>query len=425
MDSGRTVYARNDRARLVLASNTKIFTAAAALFHLGQDFRFCTTVMRAGPLDEQGVVQGDLVVRGDGDPNVSGRFRNGRPTAVFEELADTLKKAGVRKIAGDVVGDDTIFDRDYLRPGTGWYVTPVSGLPFNDNAIEVVVEPGPAPGKPAAVRTEPPTGYITVDNRIQTHKSRRKDKALFRVLPDTNVIQGSGTVYIKAPVRRYRIGVGDPSLYFVAVLTEALRKAGIEVQGKPRLPQAGEGHAQATPMVRMSSALGRTLRVANKDSDNFYAECLFKRMGAKVAGQGTFASGAAAIGQFLQSIGVKPKAYRFSDGCGLSRDNAASARVVTSVLRHMARSSAGQTFRDSLAVAGVDGTLERRLTKPPYKGQVQAKTGYIRHVSALSGYAQAKSGKQYVFSMLFNGFRTPNATVKDIQDSVCRVLVDH
>ena len=425
LESGKQIYARNADAALILASNTKIFTTAAALFHLGHDFRFCTMILRGGPLNEQGAVEGDLIVRGDGDPNVSGRFRNDRATAVFEELADTLKEVGIRKVTGDVVSDDSIFDRDYLRPGASWYVSPVSGLPFNDNCIDVIVEPGPAPGKPAAVRTEPETQYVTVDNRIQTRASRRKDKALFRVQPGSNVIEGSGTVYLKAPQRRYRIGLGDPSLYFVVVLTETLRNAGIEVRGRPRLLRPGEAHVNATAVVKMSSGLDRTLRVANKESDNFYAECLFKRMGAKAAGQGTFASGAAAIGQFLQSIGVDPKTCRFSDGCGLSRDNVASARVVTLVLRHVMLSSAGQVFRDSLAVAGVDGTLERRLTEPAYKGKVQAKTGYIKRVSALSGYAQSTAGKRYVFSMLFNGFSTRNATMKAIQDSICRALVDN
>lgn len=424
LTSGKEVYSSNADVPLILASNTKLFTTAAALFHLGHDFRFCTVMLRDGPVDTMGTIHGNLIVQGDGDPNVSGRFYSGRSTAVLEQWAAILKKAGVRRVTGDVVADDRIFDRDYLRLDSNRYVAPVSGLPFNENVVEIVVKPAAAPGQPAVMAAEPETQYVPLEGVIRTHGSRKRDKALFHIVPDTNTVRASGHVYLKAPERRYRIRLNDPSLYFVTVLTETLQRAGIEIQGKPRLPKPGEAYPKATVLAKATSGLDVALPIANKESQNLYAECLFKRAGAKVLGRGSFASGNVAIGKFLQTIGVKSKTYHFADGCGLSRTNVASPRTITTMLRYIARSPAGTLFRSSLALSGTDGTLKRRLTEPAYKGKVQAKTGYIKQVCVLSGYAASKSGTVYVFSILVNGYKVYTRTVKGIQDSICQALVD-
>ena len=424
LSTGKEVYAKNADTALILASNTKLFTSAAALFHLGHGFRFCTVLLRDGPVDAPGTVQGNLIVQGDGDPNVSGGFYDGKSTAVFEQWAAIPKKAGVQRVTGDVVADDRIFDRDYFKLDSNRYVAPVSGLPFNENVVEVVVTPAAAAGQPAAMKTEPETQYVSLEGSVKTYASRKRDKALFHIVPNTNAVRGSGTVYLKAPERRYRIRLSDPSLYFVTVLAETLQRAGIDVQGTPRLPQPGEAYPKAEVLAKATSGLDVALPIANKESQNFYAECLFKRTGAKLLGRGSFASGNVAIGTFLHTIGVKAKTHHFADGCGLSRTNVAPPRTVTTMLRYTARSPAGALFRSSLALSGTDGTLKRRLTESAYKGKVQAKTGYIKRVCVLSGYADSKSGKVYVFSILVNGYRVYTRAIKDVQDSICRALVD-
>ena len=423
LGSGREVYARRAERPLILASNTKVFTTAAAIELLGRDFRFRTTVWRRGALNAAGVVEGDLIIKGDGDPHIGARFGNGNPTAVLEGWAERLKKLGVTAIRGDVVCDDTIFDRNYRHAGTEPYLAPVSGLPLNENQVRVVVQPGP--GTFARLATEPATGCVIVKNKIKRTRLRARDRAVFRVDPDSNVIEGTGHVYVKAPTRRYSVSLSDPSLYFGTVFVETLRRCGIETGGKARLIRPGETYGAAAVLVSATAVLDSAVIVANKTSNNFFAECLFKRTGAKVKGQGSFANGAAAVAQFLAKLGVSAAEYHFEDGCGLSRNNKASPRAVTRVLRHMARGPSAAMFRGSLAVAGTDGTLKRRLTKAPCKGKVQAKTGYIRKVSALSGYAQGRSGKVYVFAILFNNYRCATWQAKAVQDSICQVLVEN
>ena len=421
VDTGAVVYSRSAAKPFILASNTKVFAAAAAVFLLGADFKFTTRVLRHGLLAEGGVVQGDLVVVGDGDPNISGRHSDGKVTAIFKRCAQALKDRGVRRVTGDLVGDDRIFDRDFLRPDTGRYTSPVSGLPFNDNCIHVFVAPT-RPGAAASVWAEPSTRYVSLINRITTHSSRKKDHAWF--VPSSGGLQARGNVYAKAPRRRYRVNVTDPSLYFATVFAETLRGAGIQIDGRPRLPKSGETFQGAAELAKVTSGLDVTLPVMNQLSNNFYADSLFKRIGAQATGRGTFASGARAIAQFLAEIRAPLAERRFADGCGLSRDNIATPHTTTHVLRYMARSRAAAMFRGSLAAPGQEGTLRRRLTKEPYASRVRAKSGYIREVSGLSGYAQSRRGAAYAFSILINGFRASNAEMKAVQDDVCRAIVD-
>ena len=423
LDTGEEVYSRNAAKPLIPASNTKIFTSAAAIVLLGADFQFTTLVLRDGPIGANGVLRGNIIVKGDGDPNVSGRYFDGNVTAVLEQCAEIIKQQGVRQVTGDVVGDDRVFDRDYLRPKTSRYTSAVCGLPFNDNRIHVLVRPA-RPGAAASVTLEPSTQYVPFDHQIQTRAGKRTAEPRFRFTSDDNTIQGYGYVSAKAPQRRYRIGLQDPSLYFATVLTETLRTAGIEIHGRPRWPRDGATHAGAAELAKIVAGLDITLPVLDKGSNNFYADTLFKRIGAKVAGQGSFKSGGAAVSQFLRAIAAPNDRAAFSDGCGLSRDNVASVRTIVHVLCYMAASDAADLFKGSLAVAGLDGTLSQRLTKAPYRGKVQAKTGNIRGVSALSGYAEARSGATYAFSILINDSHTSNGQMKAVQDAIVRAIID-
>ncbi len=423
LDTGAVVYSRRAARRFILASNTKILTTAAAVHLLGADFQFNTRILRTGAIGPDGVLRGDVVVAGDGDPNISGRCFDGDVTSVMRQIVQIIKDQGVRRIAGDVVGDDRIFDREYMRPHTQAYTYPVSGLPFNDNCIDALVSPT-QPGAAASITLTPATAYVALDNRCLTSADRRRDRTWFRFSADAATLQARGHIYVKAAPRRYHIPLADPGLYFATVLKETLERAGVRVDGRVRWPRDGESFEGLEELANVKSGLEITLPEINKRSNNFYADTLFKRVGAKTAGRGSYASGAAAAAQFLAAIGAPDDRVTLRDGCGLSRENQASPRVLAYVLRYMARSPARDLFVNSLAVAGEDGTLRRRLTRPAYRGRVRAKTGYIRRVSALSGYADARSGSTYVFSMLFNGFRSSNAEMKRIQDAVCRAIID-
>jgi len=343
--------------------------------------------------------------------------------AVMRQVAGLLKQQGVRRVTGDVIGDDRIFDRVYMREGTSRYTFPVSGLPFNDNCIDVLVSPTTA-GAAASVTFAPATQYVALDNQCKTVSSPSKNTAWFRFTSDAATLQARGHVSKKARPLRFHIALPDPSLYFATVLAETLRAAGIQIDGKPRWPKPDEQFQGLEELAKIASGLDITLPQLNKHSNNFFADCLFKRIGAKVSGQGSYASGAAAVAQFLSDIAAPADGVVLSDGCGLSRDNVATPRVLTHVLRHVALSPGKQLFLNSLSVAGEDGTLSRRMTKPPCRGRVRAKTGYIKRVSALSGYADAKSGTTYVFSILMNGFRVSNREMKRIQEAICKAIIE-
>ena len=422
VESGRVLYSYHAADPLIPASNMKLATTAAALELLGRDFRFVTRL---------GLVGKDLVVVGAGDPNVSGRFHDGRITAVFEDWADRLRSRGITRIEGDLVGDDTLFDRQYRHPTwpasefSSWYCAPVGALALNDSCVDVWVRPGGAPGRPALVSMEPPGPHHTLVNRAVTAAAGERPAITARRRPGSAIVEVEGRIPLGArPIRRY-VAAHDPGRFFLEALKEVLRRKGIAVRGRCRLASAPVEAASMQVLATYTSSLERTVKVTNTRSQNLYAEMLFKLLGARLRGRpGTFGKGAAVVAEFLRRAGVGEADYVIADGSGLSRRNRLSAMHVTRLLRWMARRPAGETYRRSLATAGTDGGLRRRMTAAPYRGRVHAKTGTLTGVSALSGYVETLDGRLLAFSILFNDMRHCTAArAREIQDRVCRLLV--
>jgi D-alanyl-D-alanine carboxypeptidase/D-alanyl-D-alanine-endopeptidase (penicillin-binding protein 4) len=427
-----TVFSRNAHAPLILASNTKLVTTAAALHHLGEDYAFQTRLYARGEVRD-GMLDGDLLLRGGGDPTFSERVYQENPLAPLDTLAASAAEAGIRRVKGALLLDDTIFDREFTAPG--WpadqlnrtYCAPVSGLSVLENLVWLETRPAASAGSPALLTLFPADAPFTLSGRILT-TSNRKDHLIHIGRPRSDGrIDVSGRVYTGNPSSRYAVAVRFPTRYFGALFMGALKRAGVIVEGEVRCTERAPDYEApgVTLLEELDSGLVPAIQVTNKDSVNHYAEQIFKLTGWKVAGKGTFAAGETAVRQFFLDRGITEiDPIRMADGSGLSRGNRFSAHTLVALLDAMYDSPFRDAYLRSLPIAGVDGTLERRMTEEPYRMRVRAKTGWINAVSALSGYAQSLGGDVYAFSILFNDYKGGNSTMKGVQDRICRVLVD-
>jgi D-alanyl-D-alanine carboxypeptidase/D-alanyl-D-alanine-endopeptidase (penicillin-binding protein 4) len=444
LDTGDTLFARDPGASLAPASNVKLLTTAAALHHLGATYRFRTFLLADGPV-ENGVLRGDLVLYGTGDPALSDRFFGSR-TAVFERLSAVLRDAGVRRIEGDVVGDATLLPGPLL--GTGWdpddlnewFAAPASALSFNENVVTLRVE-AQRTGQPPLVHTLPEGAELPIANEATTVAGRsRVGMAILREDP-LDSMRVAGEIRQGGRDVWRRMTVSDPPSYAASVFRSVLEADSIQVRGRIRaavdptrgvLPQdalwaPGMVTADNQPpeilAIHDSPPLHELLAVVNKESHNLYAELVLKTLGRVVAGDGTYRGGVGVVEEFLRSeVGVNPEELSLADGSGLSSDNRASARVFVQTLEHMARSSAWPVFWETLPEAGNPREL-RRMYRTPAARNLRAKTGTIEGVSALSGLVRSGNGERILFSILSNDVPSTSAA-KRVEDRIGGELAD-
>ena len=425
LGSGRVIYAHNAARRFIVASNMKLVTAATALEALGPDYEFRTALYGGGPV-RNGVLEGDLILRGGGDPTLGGRHEPEDAADIFRRWARVLKARGIERIEGDVVADESFFDTvrrhpDWDRyPVWNWYYGTVSAVAINDNCVTVHVLPGDRPGQPARVTLEPAAAPLRVDVVCETHASRHA--IWFDRDRDADVLKVGGSVRVHAPVYSHPVTVPDPALYAACVLRDVLEREGVAVRGRARAAPAG-APADAEPLCVRSAALPAVLQAMLTRSHNHVAEQVLKTIGAETAGRGSWETGTARAGALLREMGLGEDAFRLADGSGLSRANELTPELICALLLHMSRTSSGTRFADMLAAPAEEDTLRGRLTREPYRSAVRAKTGYLNGVGALSGYARTRSGTEVAFSILVNTSRP--GSMRDRVDALCRAIVDH
>lgn len=402
--TGEEVFAFEPDRPLSPASTMKVVTAAAALRHLGPAYTFTTPVLTDGRLDGAGTLKGNLYVQGSGDPHLV--------VEKLWKLIRDVKLAGVETIDGDLIFDEGFFDTDYALPG--WdkprdlqrgpsYFPSLGALSLNFNTVALVVGPG-LPGGPGRVQLETPASdYVEVVNQVVTGS----DRARRRIAVAREQISGgklrftvSGTVPAGATSARYYRSVLDPTSHFAAAWAEMMRESGISLTGNIRRGTVPEGARVVAEHT--SPPLTSILMDVNKYSNNFMAEQVLRTLGAEVKGApGSTAKGLEVVREYLDALGVDPETYHLVNGSGLSRDLRLAPSVLTAVLVDMARDGqAGQEFASSLAIAGKDGTLMRRLTEEA--GRMRGKTGTIDGVHCLTGYLDAGNGNRYAFAFLVN-----------------------
>jgi D-alanyl-D-alanine carboxypeptidase/D-alanyl-D-alanine-endopeptidase (penicillin-binding protein 4) len=425
---GREIYAYQADTPRILASNTKLLSTAAALDLLGADYQQQTPLLMRGPV-YGGVLSGDLAVVGSGDPNLSGRFHDADPFAIFRAWGEQLRRRGVRRVQGDLYLVRGLFDDQWVHPDwprdqlDRWYEAPVAALSFSDNCFLVRVRPSARPGDPAVVEQIPDLGLYEVDNQALTTSNRRRHSIQVSREPGSRTFRVRGYAYRGAgPVDAW-VSVPDPTAYFAAALRAALAEAGIEVAGADVRVAALPG-AVWEQVASYHSGLEQTLTVTNHRSQNFYAESLVKLLGAVSEGEGSWSSGLLVVRRFLASVGWAPGEVSVADGSGLSRANRATPRQMTSLLSYMYARPDRDRFLHTLPASGDPETSwHRRLSEAPYRGNVLAKTGTLTGVSTLSGYVKSTSDRLYAFSLLFND--TPAVwKARRAQDRLMMAIID-
>lgn len=445
LDSGEVLYRHNESKLMMPASNMKIVTMAAAAERLGWDFRFETALAAAGPVTG-GVLRGDLLVVGRGDPTINAR--GGERTRVFDEWAAKLREAGIRRIEGRIIGDDDAFDEELLGAGWAWdylayaYATPGGALQFNENIVELVVRPAAATGQPAHLELRPAGSGLVLANSVQTAAPGSPTEIELRRLPGQATLEVAGAIAADAKETTRTASVDNPTLFFVSALRDTLVARGIAVGGDAvdvdALPASERAHARTRARViatHLSEPLSEFGKVLMKVSQNLYADTLLKTLGAGARVDGTIerpapepatvARGREAVRDVLTGWGVPETSYVMSDGSGLSRYNYVTAEMLVTILRRMYRDPRhAERFETILPIAGEDGTLRSRMRNTRAAGNARAKTGSIANVRALSGYVRTADGERLVFSTLANHFNVPASAIDGVTDLLVERLAN-
>lgn len=432
LSTGEILFRRNADRLFMPASNQKLVTAAVALARLGPERRFATRLAARGTLRPDGTLDGDLVVIGGGDPAISDRFFDGDPLAVFRAWADSLRAKGISRITGNVVGDDDLFDDVHLGPGWSWddlgeyYGAGVGALLYNEGAVRIKITPGDSAGAPGRVEMQPQTQYLRLVSEVRTVADSTGVSVEAERRPFANDARVHGAIWTgQDSVIRY-IAPHDPTAFFVTVLTETLERAGITVEGGPvdkdDLAAKAGLDSLSTLFVHLSPTLAEVVRPFLKESQNQIGEMLLRALGAAETDTGSVETGRRVVEAMLRRWGIPESHYVIVDGSGLSRYNYVSPEALVRLLRVMARRPEFEAYYEALPIAGVDGTLERRMRGTLAEGNARAKTGYISNARSLSGYVTTLDGEPLIFSLLVNDFSVPVPAAEYLQDLVVERL---
>lgn len=425
------LYQQNGRKLVVPASNMKLLTLAVAATRLGWDYRFETRLETAGPIDA-GSLRGDLIVTGTGDPSIMASMPG--PAALFEEWADALWQAGVRRVTGRLIGDDNAFDDDGLGAGWAWdyaaaaYAAPTGALNYNENIVAVRVTPGRTEGAAATIELTPPGHLLEIDNEVRTGATASATTLNLSRFPGSRSLTVRGSVALGGNTAIRTTAVDNPTGFFVEGFRLALASRGIAVQGGAwdidDVPDAPAPPRRRLLAKRDSLPLSSLGGYFLKESQNFYGETFLKAIGRAAGREGTADAGRRAVRESLGAIGIGADSFVMYDGSGLSRYDYVTADAIVALLKHVWEDEMLRgPFLAALPVGGHDGTLDTRMKNTPLAGRVQAKTGTIANMRALSGFLTTESGERIVFSIIANHFTAPNSEIDAIAERALLRLV--
>lgn len=420
-ERGDTLYSRDANKLFMPASNQKLVIGAAALRLLGPDFRFTTTFAAAGPI-RGGVLEGDLVVHGRGDPSFSARV-HGDALAPFRELSDSLSARGIRRITGRVIAGDSVFAWPTMGYGLAWenlrtrFGAPVSDLMFNESHSTLTVRAGARIGAPVTAAAQPAVGYPRVRVTALTLPARRGDATP----GDTLAVEYRGSEVVVSgglPLRETRaldLVHEDPRAGFLAALRTALAARRITVGDVHQPPRP----ARDTLFVYQSAPLSDISALLQKPSQNQTAEVLKRTLGLELTGVGAPDSGRRVMEHELLAMGAEEDGFVVGDAAGLSRYSFLTPETIVRLLNVMRHDS---VFVASLPLIGAEGTLQNRMRSSAAAGRGRAKTGTISNGAALSGYLRTADDEQLLFSILANNWIVETRDVLVAIDAVVDVL---
>lgn len=451
---GRVLYARAAGKAFAPASNMKIYTTAVALDLLGADYRWRTSVYADNDPDKDGTIAGNLTLYGRGAPDFSSSAEKNESKSALDALADELYRRGVRHIRGDIIGDESYFRGDALGDGWLWddvqwyFGAEVSALTINDNEINVAVTPSGKPGESASIKLKPETSFVHIKNDTNTtERGAQATIGITRGLSD-NEVRVWGAFPAGGSAINARLAVHQPALWAAWLFRDALSARGISIEGQPRAVDARDkrkdapvdsdkidsGHPVELASVT-SRTLGEIVHQTNKESINLYAELTLRTLGKergatapakdpkKMLTRGDDEAGLAVIRQWLEQHGIATDAFALHDGSGLSRLDLVTPAATARLLAVVNQTASAGVFRDSLPIAGRDGTLKFRL-RSHAEGRILAKTGTLTYINALSGYATTDDNETLAFSIICNDDTSAESSVKVI-DAIANLLASY
>ena len=449
--SGDTIYSHNAGKLFMPASNQKLLSGSTALVQLGANYRFTTTFLSSAPVTD-GVLRGDLVVAGRGDPSMSDALQGGDAMRPLRAAADSLYARGVREIAGSIVKggnafpDTTIGDWDWgnLETTSG---AAIDELMFNEGIARVMVYGGDKPGDPVRVVTAPArttpqvvAEFVTTDPATvpapvarpgapaPTGRFAPSRSGMVRGTTDLRgawpVVHLRGWVAPRDSVRA-TLAIREPASTWLQAFVEALSDRGITVRGNiVRSPDATlDG---LTPLFTLQSpTLAEILPRFLKPSQNQIGEIMLRILALEKTGVGAVDSGRRVIERQMRAFGADSIGVVVRDGSGLSRHDYVTPETIVRILDGMRKRDDFKVFYDALPIGGVDGTIANRMRNTPAQGNVHAKTGTVDRSHALSGYVTTADGKLLLFSFQHNNYTTNNQQVERVQDWIAAQLAGH
>jgi D-alanyl-D-alanine carboxypeptidase/D-alanyl-D-alanine-endopeptidase (penicillin-binding protein 4) len=439
-ESGETLYEQNADRYFVPASNMKLFTTALALARLGPEFRFHTTLESRGTISSEGVLNGDVMLVGRGDPNLSNRKFpyelkeefDGPTEKALVELADALVAKGVKEISGDVIGDDSYFPRE--RYPNGWeiddmvweYGAAISAIVVDDNTVALTLTPGEQAGSTVQAVVTPATPDFTVENDVTTSAADVKPDLTLTREPGSNLVVVKGTLPAKSSPRKLVLAIEEPAQHAAVLLKRQLEERGIKVGGVARARHY-HGETAGDPVVLAEHAsvpLSDALKLINKISQNLHTEMLLRTVARQGGVWATPDDLMKVPADFYAVAGIAPGDVIQSDASGLSRHDLVTPRAIVTLLGFAQKQSWFGSYYASLPVAGVDGTLEDRMKNTPAAGRIHAKTGSVEHVRTLSGFAETPGGRRLIFSFLSNNQGGKSHEAADALTGLCVAMLE-
>jgi D-alanyl-D-alanine carboxypeptidase/D-alanyl-D-alanine-endopeptidase (penicillin-binding protein 4) len=440
LDSGQTIFEDHADRLMSPASNSKLYTGALALDKFGGDYQIVTPIYATAKPNRFGTIHGNLIIAGHGDPSWNARRFGTNFWDIFEPFISALTNAGVRRVTGDLIADATFFRGPPF--GSSWTADDlqeaeageISALTLNDNVAQVRVQPGAKPGEPCELETlQPATGLVFSNCTLTVTNGGDRHIENFRPL-DGKIIYILGQLPVGGAEEILDIGVPRPADWFAAALKEALARNGIKISGKVRSTiwpeNPGVDFSRATKIGEvLSPPLREIIRGFMKPSQNLETDLLFEHVGetARDSNSPPWETSeelaVAALEKFLAKTGAQTNEVQFDEGSGLSRNNLTTANATVALLQVMAAQTNKNDFINALPVAGVDGTLRRRMKSTPAAGNVRAKTGTLRWANSLSGYVTSAAGERLAFSIMLNRYEPPPGFVKsDELDAIAVML---
>lgn len=451
LDTGKTVFESNAEKYFMPASNMKSYTMAAAIEKLSPDFRFATSVYASSKPDADGTVKGDLSIYGRGDVSFSAAFYDGDYYAGLDALAAKIVQSGVKRIEGNLVGDESYFSGNSVPEGWEWddlqwyYGAEITALPVNDNAVDLSVKPATV-NSSCAVQILPANAIVKIDNRCVTSASGTKREIQVVKKIDRNTIEITGTMPLEDKGYKGYIAVSRPAQLFIEMLRGLLEKKGVVITGQNKIVDAQDkailAVATSVPPIEITRLESPPLSVVAaktlKPSQNTYTETILWTLGEQarinpllniISGSvepnplrdpksTSAARGLFTVRNFLNEVGIPSDSVIQWDGSGLSRHNLITPASAVQLYIFMSKSRYASVWRDALTVGATDGTLQNRFKGTVAAGNVRGKTGTIDQVSALSGYVTTASNERLVFSILVNGVSDARLRQSAIDDIV-------